>query len=115
MSDKEVFDTGAVRDSQSGKLRYDLIPVGPLERLAGVYTRGAIKYSDNNWRKGFPYMRTVASILRHLFNWVKRGPASEYGDDDLAQAVFGLFALMQFEQDIQNNKLPASLDDREVV
>jgi hypothetical protein len=31
-----------------GKLRFDLIPIYPLEELARVYTIGAKKYGDYN-------------------------------------------------------------------
>ena len=43
---RQEFDTGMVRDQQDGKPRYDLIPVGPLKRLADLYARGAIKYDE---------------------------------------------------------------------
>jgi hypothetical protein len=38
-----------VRDDDETKLRYDLIPLDMLERLAWLYTRGAVKYGDSNW------------------------------------------------------------------
>ena len=37
----------------SGKLRYDLIPVDALEAIVEVLTWGADnKYKDRNWEKG---------------------------------------------------------------
>src|SRR5690348_4493178 len=44
------YPSGMRRDTTKGKLRYDLIPLFFLKRLAGLYTRGAEKYGDNNWR-----------------------------------------------------------------
>src|SRR5579864_397456 len=40
--EKEV--TG--RKDDTGKLRYDLIPVGPLSEVAKVYSIGSVKYGD---------------------------------------------------------------------
>ena len=47
---REQFSSGFKRDINTGKLRFDLIPIELLKRLAGLYTRGAEKYGDNNWR-----------------------------------------------------------------
>ena len=38
-----------------GKLRYDLISAVGMEELAKVYTYGAKKYADHNWRKGIKW------------------------------------------------------------
>lgn len=37
-----------VRDDDWTKLRFDLIPIDMLERLAWLYTRWAVKYWDDN-------------------------------------------------------------------
>jgi hypothetical protein len=107
MSYIEQFKSGAIRDKQDGKLRYDLIPAGPLGRLAAVYTRGAAKYGDRNYEKGIPVMRCYASLMRHLQNWLQRKPGVEATDDDMAQVVWNAFAIM-FYQD----KGRGDLDDR---
>jgi len=91
---REEFSTGMVRDTQENKPRYDLIPTGPLKRLAELYMRGAIKYSENNWKKGQPYSRAYASMFRHMVAW-REGEASE---DHLAAICFNAFALMYYEQ-----------------
>lgn len=90
---RQEFDTGMVRDQQDGKPRYDLIPVGPLKRLADLYARGAIKYDEYNWAKGQPYSRAYASLLRHIYAW-REGETEE---DHLAAVVFNAFALMYYE------------------
>lgn len=46
--------------------RFDLIPVGPLTELAEHYGRGAKKYDDHQWRKGFEWSKSYAAIQRHL-------------------------------------------------
>lgn len=108
----EQFSTGARRDPQGDKVRWDLVPYYPLYRVAQVYTRGAVDYGDDNWRKGMPFRRTIASTLRHFFNYIMRGKPAKPTDDDLAQAVFGCFTLMQHEAEIKLGRLPVDLDDR---
>ena len=49
-----------------GKLRYDLIPVKPLEDIAKVLTYGAKKYGDRNWEQGIAWNRVYGAIQRHL-------------------------------------------------
>ncbi len=48
------------------KLRYDLVPVYPMEQIAKVFTKGAEKYAPNNWRRGMPWSEVQASLERHL-------------------------------------------------
>ena len=90
---REQFTSGAVRDTREGKGRFDLIPPRPLARLAGVYERGAAKYSDNNWKQGIPLSRCLDSALRHL-NQFKAGDRDE---DHLAQAAWNIFSMMWYE------------------
>lgn len=55
-----------------GKIRHDLLPGHALNELAKVYTMGAKKYADNNWRKGMKWSRVLASLKRHL-NYIENG------------------------------------------
>lgn len=49
--------------------RFDLIPEAPLYHLAEHAGRGAAKYSDHNWRRGFPWSIAFAALNRHLWTW----------------------------------------------
>lgn len=91
--ERESFGSGAVRDTQTDKPRYDLIPPKGLKRVAEVYTRGASKYDDHNWRKGMPSSRIMASLLRH----VEAYRAGERDEDHIGQAIFNALALIEFE------------------
>ncbi len=104
------FSTGAVRSADADTTRYDLIsPIG-LRRLAETYGYGAKKYDDNNWLKGFPAGDTLNHLLKHIEQWRagdherrrgefgKDGKVTEEHKDHLAHAVWGLFALMHFEE-----------------
>lgn len=90
---RDSFEGGAVRDSQAGKPRYELIPPGPLKRLAELYSRGAEKYDAHNWAKGMSTERTMASLMRHIEAY----RAGDRVEDHLAAVVFNAFAIMQFE------------------
>lgn len=46
--------------------RFDLIPVGPLTTLAEHYGKGARKYADHQWRKGYEWSKSYSAIQRHL-------------------------------------------------
>lgn len=81
----------------TGKLRYDLIPVRPLRNLAGVYTMGAVKYGDLNYLKGMKWSRVYAAIMRHLEAW-RRGEEldPESGLPHTAHAAWGCFTLQEY-------------------
>lgn len=53
----------------TGKLRYDLIPLSARKALATILTYGAEKYDDHNWRRGMRYGRVIASFERHWNAW----------------------------------------------
>lgn len=80
-----------------GKVRYDLIPAEPLEALAQVYTFGANKYADENWRKGISWKRIFSAIMRHLWAfWRGEELDPETGLPHPAHAAFGCFALIEY-------------------
>lgn len=89
-----TFDTGSKRSVEADAERYDLISEIGLERLARTYAEGIAKgYEMHNWRLGQPFSVVLNHVLWHL-NKYKKG---ENGEDHLAHAAFGLFALMEFE------------------
>lgn len=108
--EREDFSSGARRDVQTSKPRFDLIPVQALRRLADLYARGAEKYGEGNFEKGIPFKRVYASLLRHLYAWAE-GEATE---DHLAAVAWNAFALMYYEEQIKAGKLPADLNDMHV-
>ena len=84
--------------NDAGKLRFDLFPVVPLERLAEVYTIGAKKYTDRNWEKGIQWGRIFAAMMRHAWKWWRGEQFDEVdGQHHLASVAWCAFALMQYE------------------
>lgn len=104
---REDFKTGARRDVQIDKPRYDLIPVSALRRLADLYARGAVKYGENNYQKGIPFSRVYASMFRHLIQF-REGDISE---DHLAAVAWNAFAIMFYQDEIEKKRLPKDLND----
>lgn len=80
------YPSGMRRDTTKGKLRFDLIPLFMLKRVAGLYTRGAEKYGDNNWQLADSeeeLTRFKASAFRHFVAWL-----DGERDEDHGAAVF---------------------------
>lgn len=91
--ERETFYTGAVRDSETGKGRFDLIPTQLLFRLAKHYERGSVKYCDRNWEKGMSVSRCMDSALRHLTKYI----AGWNDEPHLDAAIWNLAAIMFYE------------------
>ena len=104
---RQSFTTGAVRDVQKGKGRFDLIPPTALRRIAKHYENGAVKYGDWNWSKGMNQNRFMDSALRHLNNY-REGDRSE---DHLSAAAFNIFAMIHQEEMFERGLLPQELND----
>lgn len=94
------FKSGFQRDTGDGKPRYDLIPHELLTRLAELYTRGAVKYDENNWRKAnsdIEYKRFISSAWRHFIAWQR-------GDIDEDHAIATIWNIMSYEWHTQHKK-----------
>lgn len=81
------FESGMVRDVTNGKILWHLVSSGPmLKRWAELLTRGAEKYSADNWMKASgeaEYNRFRESAFRHFMQWY-----SGDIDEDHGAAVF---------------------------
>ena len=97
-----------------GKLRYDLIPADALEELAAIYTMGAKKYEDHNWRKGMKWSRPFAALMRHAWSWFRGEDIDpESGLNHMAHAAWNCFTLInyakthpEFDNRIKNDGKP---------
>lgn len=80
--------------------RYDLIPAGPLRTLAELYGRGALKYDDDNWRKGYSWRLSFAALNRHLWQfWDGQDYDEETGLPHLASVAWHAFTLLSFMEE----------------
>ncbi len=144
---RDVFPTGAQRDTSENKPRFDLIPLASLDllqeffggaplhidsseprmvgflpgaetrvdlipqimlnRLGGLYYRGAEKYGDNNWQKGIPLSRIYESLFRHMIQWY----AGDTSEDHIAAVIWNATAIMWTENAVAYGDLPEGLTD----
>ena len=102
---RENFETGAVRDIQENKGRFDLIPQRTLTALAIHYELGCKKYGDRNWEKGIPVQVFLNSATRHLAKTVE----GLNDENHLISAIWNLFCAYETILRIQSEKLPESL------
>lgn len=93
---EELVDVGTGSTRSRLDERYELIPGGPLKRLAGRYTLGAEKHGSWDWQKGQPAGVVFSHIIKHLFLFA----AGARSDDHLAAAAWGCFALMWFQENL---------------
>ena len=87
------------RKDDSGKLRFDLLPVKPLFKVVEVYTIGAAKYGDRNWEKGIPWWRIFGAMMRHGWAWwggEQLDPKD--GQHHLSSVVWCALTLMEYEE-----------------
>jgi hypothetical protein len=95
--ERQEFETGAVRDTGTGKGRFDLLPSYAITRVAQHFENGAVKYADENWRKGIPLRRYLDSALRHLFKFLE----GQRDEDHAAAAAWNILALIETEEMIR--------------
>lgn len=64
---REVRSTSTTGGEKGVKLeRFDLVPPFALTQLARHYGKGARKYADHQWRKGYEPGKSIAALMRHL-------------------------------------------------
>lgn len=104
---RQSFSTGSVRDSRTGKGRFDLISPIALKRLAQHYENGSIKYGDRNWECGQPLSRYIDSLIRHAYCLLEGKK-----DEDHASAIaWNAMAYVHTEEMIKRDLLPKELND----
>jgi hypothetical protein len=108
----EVEETVVTNEKTGGKKgsklqRYDLIPWEAMDELASVYGFGATKYAPHNWRKGYDWGLSYASLIRHAKAfWAGEELDPESGLPHMAHAAWHCLALLTFAQEHPD------LDDR---
>jgi len=63
----EVRTVSATGGEKGVKLaRFDLMPTEPLRQVAELYGKGAQKYADRNWERGYEWSKSYGALLRHV-------------------------------------------------
>lgn len=77
--------------------RFDLIPAGALWQLAEHYGRGAQKYADDNWRRGYSWRLSFAAMMRHAWAfWRGEDIDDETGSPHLVAVAWHALTLLTF-------------------
>ena len=77
--------------------RYDLLPAHALWVVSELYGRGAEKYDDHNWRRGYDGSLSFAALQRHAWQfWAGEDNDSETGLPHMASVAFHALALIEF-------------------
>lgn len=92
MSSKKqlVKKNWALRELKDSKIRYDLIPLNQLERLARHYTTGAIIHGERNWETG--NMRFAEWCRQSAFRHFIQRMNGEDDEDHASACVRNIFA-----------------------
>lgn len=89
------------------KARYDLMPPEPIEELALLYAKGAIKYAERNWELGLSRTRCFAALMRHAWSWMRGEDIDpETGIHHMIAVAWNAFAIFTYH--VRN----IGLDDR---
>lgn len=120
-TNRVTYETGAIRETQTGKGRFDLVSPFALQRLADRYEHGVIKYDEKNptlngkrkspmpnMRLGMPLSRMICSGQHH---WNLFALLDE-SEDHLAAAMWNASEAIHALELIKRAVLPADLDDR---
>lgn len=104
---RQEFETGSVRDSRTGKGRFDLLSPIFLRRLAKHCENGAVKYGDRNWEKGQPLSRYLDSGCRHWLALLD----GQTDEDHAAAWAWNAMAFIHTAEKVRQGELPQTLDD----
>ena len=104
---RREFDTGAKRDIEEGKGRYDLLPWSAIHQLAVHCELGAKKYGERNCEKGIPIHSLLDSSIRHLSKYMQ-GATDE---DHLRAAMWNIsFAIWMEENKPEMQDIPSRME-----
>lgn len=97
-----TFDTGAIRDTQEGKLDFiETLSFTALHRFIGYMTEKKRKYGAGNFKKGIPIDSYEKSLMRHIDKYMRNkyeNGQDEPNEDHLAAIIFNVFGIMHEEE-----------------
>jgi hypothetical protein len=89
-------ETGGAKGSKLA--RFDLLPYDALLLVAEHFGKGASKYQDRNWERGYDWGLSMAALQRHLAAfWSGEDVDEETGSFHLQAVVFHALALLTFQ------------------
>lgn len=102
MSQITEFESGAIRDTQEGKVDFvETISFTAHHRYAKYMTGKKKKYGTGNFKKGIPIESYEQSLLRHVDKYFRNkyeGGNDEPDEDHLAAIRFNADGIMHQEE-----------------
>lgn len=101
LTSSEVIVTDQTTGGQKGQKleRFDLIPSEFETALARHYGKGAAKYADRNWERGYSWSLSVGALRRHLALWLEGEDYDpENGSSHLIAVAWHAIALFIFHR-----------------
>jgi len=89
---REIFTSGAVRDTTENKTRPDLFSPLAMERIGEWLRLGSIKYGEHNYMKGIPISRCFQSLYRHLLKYQQ----NDRTEDNMAAIAANAMMILHF-------------------
>ena len=98
LGEVRVVDPKTGGEKGSKLARFDLVPADVSYEWAEHYGRGALKYADRNWQKGYAWGLSYAAAQRHLHAfWAGEDIDEETGSSHLIAALWHCAALRWFQ------------------
>jgi hypothetical protein len=104
---RREFESGALRDIQEDKGRYDLIPPEATRAYAKHMQNGIAKYGERNWEKGIPLHSYIDSAKRHLDDLME----GKKDENHAWAALWNIGCYIATAARIDKGLLPEDLDD----
>lgn len=99
------FGTGAIRDSQEGKLDFiETVSFTAFHRFVTYMTEKKKKYGAGNFKKGIPIDSYEKSLMRHIDKYMRNkyeNGRDEPDEDHLAAIIFNVFGIMHEEEQLK--------------
>lgn len=105
--ERREFGTGAHRDANENKGRFDLLPWDAIEKIARHFQKGAKTHGERNWERGIPLNVLLDSAVRHLGKELD-GRADE---DHLTAAAWNVLCAIAIRLRCERGALPEELDN----
>lgn len=103
------FATGAIRDTQEGKLDFvETVSYTALNRFVVYMTGKKARYGSGNFKKGIPIESYEKSLMRHIDKYFRNkheNGQDELDQDHLAAIVFNIFGIMHEEEQAKLKKI----------
>lgn len=99
MTEVRITDPRTGGEKGSKLARFDLIPADVLLQFAEHYGKGAEKYEDRNWERGYAWGLSFAAMMRHAWAfWNGEDYDPETGSHHMIAVMFHAAALVRFTE-----------------